>query len=1517
MSDSNTALLDEILYAVELMEFRGLVWGDVDASIHRDRLLEVAAETARARGSSEDPDDLIEELVECRALFELPSDDSRCRSRFAELTRLLVRLRQQFRPGEWATGANLVSDFRVHHSRRRYPVRDVPAADALQSISADVRLTALQKKLWAAAAWRGDGPMNLAAFQVDATSRILRGGNENTDTATMITAGTGSGKTLAFYLPALLRIGERIGQDNYTQALVIYPRTELLKDQFAETYDLARQIDDVLSASGRRPLSIGALFSNVPSNASQKDLEDRGWRRSGAGWACPLMCCRGCGGPLVWSADDLTAKHDVLRCFNRSCKSPAVSADQMRLTRNDVKKRPPDILFTTTEMLNQRLSDPGMRHVFGIGQPTSKRPHMLLLDEVHTYAGTSGAQTALTLRRWRQAVRSQTTWVGLSATLEEPAAFFGDLTGVNDYHVQVCEPLQFVEEGADYQLLLKADPSEMASVLSTSIQTVMAMARLADNPKRPGPTRFGRRLFVFTDDLDVTNRLFDDIRDAEGYSIFGRHVRPPLAALRTAIDDGQEAWRDAVGQRWWAAERLDRDLQTPLRVTRTTSTDRGVDLESDVIVATAALEVGINDSEVGAVLQHKAPRDLAAYLQRKGRAGRSRKTRPALVTVLSDHGRDRIAFQQYEHLFSPRIPARRLPIRNQYVLRMQAVNATLDWLSHLKEYPGGWAWWVLSTPPEKSDKAVFREMLRTRQPKIHAAILRPLLRGEGPLRDSLRAHLKSALGLEDGEVEDLLWQPPRPLLLEVLPTLSRRLFSEWKLQDAAPGQLDHHVVNHPLPDFIPRSLFGELSLPEVSLTLPPATVRDEVKVESMALVPALRHLAPGRVTRRFAEERGKLSHWVPIELDQPLMRLPIDRYAAGADAITEVSLTVEGTEFSVPVFRPWSIELSIVKSDVARPSSNSRFEWHRRFRPNGDAVPLPLPQRSAWREILREPSAYLHRFDSNVAVTRFAHRAVANVVNDAGRTRVDVRLDTADGKPAAVGFELEVDALRVDLSVPSGEALASQLPPALLADLRAAHFRECVLRDEQLPDTLSVFDREALRDLLFNALVRTALNEEVDLARALRSVLATGLASFADDLFAVRFGDPSRAPMTAQTHDDEQLDEDGGGDPVRRPPPDRTRKRLDHLRDLASDPATVARLGEIATALWDPVTVAFGAWLRSTLIDGLAAAILQACIDRAPMHAATDSLLVDSETTEDGGAVVWISESTLGGGGVVSSLADCFHADPNELPSALEAVLAPANMERSADALEQVVRLLSSDDRVRELARDLRASADPTVRARHRAALYSHLADRGLPIGHSIGVSLQSRVFRPGSSDTLDTVIMQSIDRWDGLQRNLGVALSLREFAYATSWDPGIVTMVVGAGARGGDQRHAAFATLESVLWPRGGELRGRILDHYHPFQPARLSDPGLLREVLVHARRREVDVTKPEWRQTIKEILETDGSARLVAERGQEAALRAGLIELLASPVDCDYLQFFPAVERIDRGAEGCSAVVSLKELL
>jgi len=368
---------------------------------------------------------VIEELIDSKLIFELQSIGSgvRIRSRFAEMMRLLAANRQLFPNKPWQSAPRLVADFRVDRRPRRFPRRNRLSSDVLAEHGDTIAPSPLKRDLWQALT--SPPRMKLAAFQERAALRLSIPGY---DTGTIVTAGTGSGKTIAFYLPGMIRIGEAIGADHWVKAVAIYPRIELLKDQFTEAFGMARAMDAALAAHGRRPLRIGALFGATPRQANSHELIEREWLRRGQDFVCPWMRCPTCNGELLWRQADVEAGTERLVCALHNC-SGAVSENQIVLTRGRLQRQPPDVLFTTTEILNQRLSDHWMRGLFGVGLADTKKPFLALLDEVHTYEGTTGAHAALTLRRWRHLLAAPLCWVGLSATLGDAARFFAELTG--------------------------------------------------------------------------------------------------------------------------------------------------------------------------------------------------------------------------------------------------------------------------------------------------------------------------------------------------------------------------------------------------------------------------------------------------------------------------------------------------------------------------------------------------------------------------------------------------------------------------------------------------------------------------------------------------------------------------------------------------------------------------------------------------------------------------------------------------------------------------------------------------------------------------------------------------------------------------------------------------------------------------------------------------------------------------------------------------------------------------------
>ena len=274
------ALLIQVLDQVEQREARLLSWGLVDAFLTHAELHEIVDDALNAVPSFDGltllhAQDVVHALLDRTLIFEVGDQPGeRFRSRMAEGVRLMFRLRQLFPkhagPIGWQDAPTLVADFRFIWRRRRYPRRSISADAAIQDIGEAVSDLDARNALEVLV--RGFGPtFTLAKFQVAATKRILTGLGRGTSQATLVSAGTGSGKTLAFYLPAMARIAAHIRRDKpssrWVKVLALYPRNELLKDQFAEVYAQARALDATLAAQGRRKILIATFFGPTPANA--------------------------------------------------------------------------------------------------------------------------------------------------------------------------------------------------------------------------------------------------------------------------------------------------------------------------------------------------------------------------------------------------------------------------------------------------------------------------------------------------------------------------------------------------------------------------------------------------------------------------------------------------------------------------------------------------------------------------------------------------------------------------------------------------------------------------------------------------------------------------------------------------------------------------------------------------------------------------------------------------------------------------------------------------------------------------------------------------------------------------------------------------------------------------------------------------------------------------------------------------------------------------------------------------
>ena len=138
-----------------------------------------------------------------------------------------------------------------------------------------------------------------------------------------------------------------------TQLLALYPRNELLKDQLQALVALA------LSSAPhqqQRAMSIATWFGPTPAAAR---FVHKTWRsdKRNRGFICPYLRCPQCDGDMVWAQAAIDAGDEYLDCLEEGC-SVRVPGELLRLTRQSARRRPADLMLSTTESLNRQLCRP-------------------------------------------------------------------------------------------------------------------------------------------------------------------------------------------------------------------------------------------------------------------------------------------------------------------------------------------------------------------------------------------------------------------------------------------------------------------------------------------------------------------------------------------------------------------------------------------------------------------------------------------------------------------------------------------------------------------------------------------------------------------------------------------------------------------------------------------------------------------------------------------------------------------------------------------------------------------------------------------------------------------------------------------------------------------------------------------------------------------------------------------------------------------------------------------------------
>lgn len=1565
------ALVEYALDELEQHEAKLLVWGLVDAAMTEDEVHgivrdlmntdKVTAILAHADCTLFDEATVINRLKDERLLFERPFDGG-FRTRMAESVRLFSRLRQMFAKhndgDRWTMAPTLVADYRLLWRRRKYPDRNISKTVALDDFDrTDLSLAArnaLRHRLSGeSASW------SLARFQVDATVRILSGLENGKPQGTMVAAGTGSGKTLAFYLPGLSAAVTDIEQSSRagTRILAVYPRNELLKDQFSEIFKQCRKFDSYLAGKGLRKLTVGVLGSDTKISLKSIRGPDRPWKKSGDGYVCPFLKCSAnlCDGDMVIRDADIQQRKSKLTC--RKCGS-IVGSDEIALTRQDLKAAPPDVLFTTTEMLNQNMSNTDFRHVFGIGPAAPWAPKLVLLDEVHIYSGAYGAQVGFLLRRWSALTKFRSHFVGLSATLADGANFFAALTGLDPGVVAEISPQpdQMKREGAEYLMALRGDPVSRSALLSTSIQALMLASRILD-PRSDVATRpfYGWRTFAFTDQMDSTNRLYLNMVDAEGMLVNGkRNLRFPDGGLAHLRVPRHNRYRYLGGQNWDLCRDIGHRLNTNHRVSRTTSYDQGVSSESEIVISTASLEVGYDDPDVGVVLQHKAPRDIAQFLQRKGRGGRTRHMRPWTLMVLSDYGRDRLAYQAYEQFFDPQLTKRTLPFGNRYVHRMQAVYALIDFLGvEMQTFPAGGSVWrdlrgpfkprspdiferarpalsaLIATAPDvltahdyarlKAEARAIGERhlgeshwdatnwlsARLRQRALCGLLVKQL--GDAPSQEALSRYLRTALKLSDAETRPLLWDHPRPLLLSAVPTALRRLSSTWKTLS---GTSSEFYLSAPLPEFIPTMLFNDLSLPEVEIKLPPSVHSDEVR--RLPVLQALGEMAPGKVSRRFDQ-----ALWVApddaivLELqDGETLEAPVD-----IDAWYDVEAQAafwsweEGIASQRPAFRPHAIKLRS-KPDPVVDTSNAQLTWRSQLYASHAGTTLVPPSPNAGMAVFIDHLAFhTHAFHSPATVRRYAtcSHATLRIKGAASSKECEAIWHFAsNGVPCGIGFEVEVDAVVFALRLPDSiSATVDWTDLPRVRAIRSGRYLWEARNGATLKNIVgNVFRRDWLAQIFMAATSLEAVRTGGTLSDAITVVGNGERPALFDEVMTAIF----QSPLPTENEEDS---------------PDRLRQDLAY--DL-TQPIVLAALQATAQALVAPIDANWDAWLVATLHQTLANALQEAIQQLCP-ELQTDQLVVDIEPgpRADGSrapsAEIWITETNPGGNGLIEQFHSAYTDQPQRFFRLVETALQASDFEIIDRQMRDILARLAGghDPDLVQKVEEVRHALGVDEADKKLAGLRRFLVEQGYAVFHGFIAALSSRLLRQDMPRAIDSLLHEVFVQWEAMQVALGIEVDSRIVAALFSGDQRFDDALRQVGFDVPEDNVVVwrFSVIYGLLWARGNVLRSAGLHMHNRFVTGGPHTERLLLSQWLSVPELAIDGAADGWHALWSERLSQQGGASISVPIAQATRIQEILSCAISIPIQQEYLNLYARLKGVSRLADHYVFSFELSETL
>lgn len=563
---------------------------------------------------------------------------------------------------------------------------------------------------------------SLAAYQARAFRDIyldaVTDRPDSSSTAHVVTASTGGGKTEAFLFPTLAYcLTAAKANINGNKAVLTYPRRDLCDNQFERAFKY-------ITALNRIEGSLDASFEDAPltislQHSSKDDL---------------TLDCPDCDGELAVPED---YRETEFQCS----RTPSHSIEYATTDRG----KPADIIVTTQNSLHRRLMDKYGQTAFW-DRPYPPKFMVLDEVHVYTdQAGMNVANVVRRFKQamTHRAHQQSPTLVASSATINNAEDFTKRIFDTDAAkRIQPREDEKDTLSREHFIFVKATDPRDVkipvgdsmykprdewddvnpttATNLSCMIQVAfgfyhtMRKERAGD---RPGLDADKDRVLGFVDSIDSVSRLGGYVQEAEQNGLYKLRIPDailgerdnnpdcPRDLFRGATDDtyDEAAVCDSTipnpnltpcpvyedGECWWTMRDRGLDLgEMKVAIhrsgnTKILSSDSQGEDDWDELITTSALEVGFDHESIIGTFQYRAPRNVPAFIQRKGRGGRDAKDEPITVVVLGSTPTDSYYFHHATYLSKPREEHLKIPLdeNNRFIMREHMTAALIDYFN--------------------------------------------------------------------------------------------------------------------------------------------------------------------------------------------------------------------------------------------------------------------------------------------------------------------------------------------------------------------------------------------------------------------------------------------------------------------------------------------------------------------------------------------------------------------------------------------------------------------------------------------------------------------------------------------------------------------------------------------------------------------------------------------------------------------------------------------------------------------